>query len=51
MESAGNSNQRDGWTGPGVKGSTELHRRVRLGMHFKGEKMGVDPMSISSDNP
>ena len=32
-------------------GLTGLHRRVVLGMHCKGEKIGVEPMSISPDNP
>ena len=33
-----------------VQGLTGLHRRVKLGMHGKVEKMGVDPMSNSPDN-
>ena len=31
-------------------GLTGLHRRVRLDMHCKVEKKGVDPMSISPNN-
>ena len=31
-------------------GLTRLHRRVRLDMHCKVEKKGVDPMSISPNN-
>ena len=27
------------------------YRRARLGMHGKAEKIGVDPMNISPDNP
>ena len=30
-------------------GLTGLHRGLRLGMHGKVEKIGVDPISISSD--
>ena len=30
---------------------TGLHRRVRLAMHGKVEKIGVDRINISPDNP
>ena len=33
------------------QGSTEHFSRIRLGMHGKVEKTGVDEMSISPDNP
>ena len=33
------------------KGLTGLHRRVRLGLNFKVKKKGVDPLSVSPDNP
>ena len=28
-----------------------LHRRVRLGIHGKANRIGVDPMNISTDKP
>ena len=33
------------------KALSGLHRRVRLGMHCKVQKIVVDLMSISPDNP
>ena len=32
------------------QGLTGLHRRVRLGMYCKVEKIEVDPVNISPDN-